>query len=201
MRCLVSLVTTAAVSLLIALADEAPAAQIAYITTGVGSGTLGATPFTNQPFAVTAIAETSQVQDNPFSFGVNNISTTVQLGATSLTASPGSSYAAKNADPQFAAYFWSNLLVGDEIDTAEITLVNSGFFGFDLKTALGPVFPTDQGSFVLITNQGTLTFQSRSQVQFNATIVPEPSTLALAALVLGTPTFVLLRLLPRRRTS
>lgn len=180
MRRLVWIVPMAMALVSSMVSQEARAGLITYTTTGVGSGTLGATAFTNQAFTITSVADSSQVQDLTFSYGVNNESTTIKLGATSLTTAAGSSYVAKTAVPSVAQFYYSGVLVGEFFDTPNLDLLNTSFLGYDLKTPLGPLNILN-GTIGIVTDQGFLGFYSLSQVQFTATAVPEPSTLALAA--------------------
>src|SRR4051794_37412768 len=70
----------AAALLIVADQQAARADQISYSFSGVGSGRLGASFFTNTAFTVTAVADPSQVTDIlPPVFNVANFSTTISV--------------------------------------------------------------------------------------------------------------------------
>jgi len=176
---------SAVAAALIFLTSSAPARAepIFYITTGVGSGGLGPIRFTDQAFTITMFADTDDVQSLPFTFGVKNLSTTVRVGATPATGLPGSSYARSRPGTGFGAFFYSQVLVGEEFDEAQVDLQNTALNGYDLKGPFGPI----TGGFFLVrltvpTDQGDFFVDFTSRLSFRATVVPEPSTLTLAAI-------------------
>lgn len=191
-------VLTPALVILLAVAatDRVQGSIITYTISGIGSGTIGATSFTDQPFSIIATANTDNVQPTGGGrFAVNNNSVVVQLGATTYAGtSPGSSYIAIPSitiiPPAFA---YSQLNVGDFIDTFNLGVGSFDFTGYDLQAPLGPVaveaftaytgdffgLPTSAGFFVL--NHQT----SSPEMTFQATVaaVPEPSMFVVAALL------------------
>ncbi|MFO0959611.1 MAG: hypothetical protein U0800_19620 [Isosphaeraceae bacterium] len=138
MRRFLGMAMMAAALALTSAVGEARADLIAYVTTGTGSGRLGSTNFTNQAFTITMIADTAQVQDLGSFFGVNNISTTIQLGSTNLTATAGSSYASRTTLPANAEFDYSGGRVGDFVDAFPVSLNVPGLLGYGLKTPIGP---------------------------------------------------------------
>lgn len=165
----------------LAAAGDTRAAMITYTITGTGSGTLGAASFTDQAFTVTIIADTTQVQDTGFNFAVNNLSASILLGSTDLVALAGSSYASKHPSPSFAGFYYSGSHVGDDIDAFPVGFKSPALFGYDLKTSIGPIDVTPEQSFYFETNQGLLAITPSNDLVFTATVVPEPSSLAMAA--------------------
>lgn len=186
MRFLTSLSYTLA-ALLFLIPAALHADQIKYETTGVASGHLAGVPFTSVLFTLTSLADTTQVQDIG-ALGVNNLSTTIQLGATTLTTIAGSSYASKTALPQFATFYYSGVLVGDFFDTPNIYLYSPLLLNYDLKTSVGPLTPTSISNAIFETNQGLLNISTFSQPQFTATTIPEPTLLTLLAAALACAT-------------
>lgn len=187
MRFLTSLSYTLAALLFLIPAAALHADQIKYETTCVASGHLAGVPFTSVLFTLTSLADTTQVQDIG-ALGVNNLSTTIQLGATTLTTIAGSSYASKTALPQLATFYYSGVLVGDFFDTPNIYLYSPLLLNYDLKTSVGPLTPTSISNAVFETNQGLLNISTFSQPQFTATTIPEPTLLTLLAAALACAT-------------
>ncbi len=65
-----------------ALTSSAVAAPITYTYTGVGSGTIGALSFTNQPFVIRATGDTSsRIGSSSTFFSIINISADISIGA------------------------------------------------------------------------------------------------------------------------
>ncbi len=162
-------------------AREVRAGLISYVTTGVGSGSLDGNAFTNQAFTLTILADPSQVQDRGFSYVVNNLSTSVQLGSTRLTALAGSSFSFKNISPDLAGFYYSGGTIDDEIDTFPVQLLSPALLGFDLISPIGPLNLNNSRISYIGTSQGVLSFSSLAQLQFRALAVPEPSTLVMSA--------------------
>ena len=154
---------------------------ISYTITGIGSGSIGASPFTSQPFTLTILADMSNVQlPFPNSYAVNNTSATMQIGAVTTPALAGSSYASTT----FFGY--SGGVVGDEIDTFPVYVSAPGLTGYNLQAPVGPLSATPSPAFFLQTDLGYVTINSFSQVSFQATI-PEPTAALVFAAVALTP--------------
>jgi hypothetical protein len=182
------LVVATAVLSLAASQRPAHATEIHYIVSGSGTGSLGGTPFNNQPFAITTIADTAGVvQANPFTKGVDNSSLQVQVGATSATGTfPGASY----AQPAFngAVFAYSEVKVANvnDIDLFNFYVQIPSIPDYNLVSAIGPL-PADEPPaqpFIVITNLGTLDLTSASGVTFQAVLIPEPSAILLSGLPL-----------------
>lgn len=188
MRFLTSLSYTLAALLFLVPATAVRADQIKFETTGIVSGHLAGVPFSNAMFTLTTLADTTQVQDTGSAFGINNLSTTIQLGATTLTTIAGSSYTSKTAFPQLADFYYFGGLVGDFFDTPNIYLYSPQLLNYDLKTPVGPLTPTSISNAVFQTNQGPLNISTFSQPQFTATTIPEPTLFTFLAAALACAT-------------
>lgn len=186
MRFLTSLRFTTVALLFLVPAAGLRAGQIKYETTGVASGRLAGVPFTSVPFTLTSLADPTQVQDTGSALGINNLSTTIQLGVTTLTTPAGSSYTSKTAVPQVANFYYTGGLVGDFFDTPNICFYSPLLLNYDLKTPVGPLTPTSISNAIFQTNQGLLDIATFSQPQFTATTIPEPTLFSLLAAALFT---------------
>jgi hypothetical protein len=168
--------------MLVASGQWAHATPIHYITSGTGSGVLGATPFTNQPFTVTIAADTAGVQTvvAGLSVGVNNQSVQVQVGATTANGSVnGSSYGlASTINTAGFGYSELSLAQALDIDTFNFALEISSIPSYGLGP-IGPLSVTQNGGFFgFQTSAGFLNLSSTSGLTFQAILIPEPSMLA-----------------------
>jgi len=189
---------SSAVIVLLAAAISGPVqgSIITYTTSGIGSGTLGANAFIDQEFAIVVTADTTNVVPTGGGrFAVNNISVTVHLGSSTYAGTfPGSSYIAVPSITTIPpAYAYSQLNVGDDIDTFNFVVGSFGFTGYNPQTSLGPLaveaftpytgtffgLPTSGGFFSLDdrTSSPDMTFEARVEG------VPEPSMFVVAVLM------------------
>jgi hypothetical protein len=173
------------------------ASEIKYTVQGIGSGTFDATPFTNQPFTFSVFAHTENVQTFSFYHAVNNDSMTIQVGAMAGTGTAGSSYLFSQPGST-ASFAFVQLPVGTDWDSAQLYAYSAALNAYDLKSEIGPFNvpnPSNQPptSLYLLWNNGGLSMPTTSQVTFQATFVPEPSTAALLVIGCG------VALLARRR--
>ncbi len=159
-------------------AGLANASPITYTEQFVGTGTLNGTDFTSELVTLTAVADTSAVQ-NPSSgyFFVNGLSVMVDVasvGSDTLT-NVGSAFVNQGG----IAGIGDDTFAVDIVDT-----ISAAFSTFDLQTAFGPVsgasffspvfLPTVQGAFKVTGVDGDSTF--------TATTVPEPASMAMLGL-------------------
>jgi len=156
----------------------ANADPITYIYTGLNaSGTLGGTGFESVDFVITAVADTDNIGPWCCSTGQNtHISATIEIDgfsiATILTAS-------------HSWYSAGTVGLGKDLSSNWMTFSDAALSGYDLSTAIGPVFGTafNVNQFANVsTSLGTLSFMNNSlQGSFQAIVasVPEPGTLAL----------------------
>jgi len=175
-----------------ASASNLLAGPIQYSLTATGSGKLGSTSFFSRLFTFTSLADTDEVLlFSPGIYYVPNTSATVTVaGLPTATFLVSTINAANNNIPAVGFSDHTNNL-------AILFCEGAATSGYQLKTATGPIlgsagfniatsFATSSGSFVL--NSVT------SQVTFQATLVPEPSTAVFAASI-----FALLASHRRRR--
>jgi hypothetical protein len=168
----------AGIAFVSALPGSARADLIKYRVEGVGTGELGSMAFTDMAFSIVIVADTGGIQTlNPFVIAVNNLSTTVRVGATTAAGLPGSTY--RNT---FGYFYYIGDVIGTDFDAPNLQLLNAAFSGFNLASPLGPlsINPSDFRAF-LSTNLGFFGVRSANQVRFQAVIVPEPASLTLAA--------------------
>jgi hypothetical protein len=179
-------------ALCIALLPRLAAAQsITYLFTGVGSGSLGNSSFSNAAFSFTLIGNVANVLNGnqPFcsSFVPSNGNLIQNLTANfsvtgAGTGSFGSAYVFANRSTTTVGF--GSCANNDLID---LNPSGVGLDTYDARTAFGPI--TDNSPFFAqfsnqSTTAGALTFTSMSSATFQATtssVVPEPSTVVLLA--------------------
>jgi hypothetical protein len=165
----------------LAVVENAAGEEIQYIVRGIGTGTLGSVPFTNQPFTFTMMADTENLQTLSNSVAVNNNAVTFELGSTLAVGTAGSTYLFK--PPGFGAQLaYSQYLIGQEWDTANMYLIGNNLLPFDMISPLGPIAISGPStvSLYMPTDLGGISMPTTSEVTFEAVVVPEPSALALA---------------------
>jgi hypothetical protein len=172
------------------------AGTITFYISATGTGNLGGTSFTNEPFTFTAVGDTSTiffVMGNPRIPALNPSSITIVItGVGSATIlEPG--YVFDNQTVPGAG-------IGTYVHSDLVDLVNPAFAGYGLNTSFGPV--SDSGSLCcpgsfnnVSTDQGLLSFTSLDDGTFAASAVPEPSTMVL----LGTSVLGAARFIRRKR--
>jgi hypothetical protein len=172
----------------IALHCTAEANSVVYTLSGTGTGSLGATPFSDVVFTITSTADTaniteSQLQPGPpgyYIFVVPDITATVfvsGLGAATFTI-PTHNFDNFNTD---IAGISASDLKGDILD-----INNSAFTSYDLSSSLGPLTgtPLINPGVTFQTTVGDFSLSSISFVTFQADVVPEPSTFAFLGVAL-----------------
>ena len=145
------------------------AEPITYIFTGTGSGTLGATVFTDAEFTITVSADTEvggSIGGALVIFDTPVIAATVTLdGFSPAVVSPSGLKVFCN---QTSSVVGLNRFVGGDL----VTLVDPAFSNFDLDTPLGPIFTPEsgvEGQFQnLLTDVGGLTMNSMADLSFEA---------------------------------
>jgi hypothetical protein len=198
-------VVTAAIALL-GIASPAPATQIIYQLTGVASGTLGGTPFTNVLVTETLIGDTANVTAAaglcPTCLVNLGTTTTVNIpgiGTATVTDPDGIFSSVTSVTPQ-GGFPSGPYVVFATLDNPPATDSITGFgiagssdlLGYDLRTPIGPITAiggVGRGPQDFVnTTLGKLTFASNflptGQGTFTAT-APEPATLALLCIGLA----------------
>jgi hypothetical protein len=182
-------------------AASANATPIDYIFTGIGSGSVGTTSFTDSTFTFTFMFDTVNV---PGLTGgeteITGIGGTFTEGSFTETLK-ADNFVIDNTDPATPRVGFFNSTVSDGI-----VIQNPAFETYFLKTPLGPItettgpdllgdfgggsFDTVSGPAISITDATSLTFQ--------ATITPEPASASVIVVGLALLAFVAIS---RRRRS
>lgn len=177
---------------LLGMTASVKAAPITFLFTGIGTGTLGDTPFTNAAFTITALADTLNIEFATFG------ATTPAVLSSSTTISITGLSTATFTTPQRIFNNQPLAIVGvnkpSPPSSDRYDIFNATLGTYTLATAFGPV----SGSVVAIgltgvpTNLGTLdltpdslngTFQAISGDV--AAVAPEPGSIALVSVGLA----------------
>jgi hypothetical protein len=182
---------TVAVSSVLVLVTGIKATPIIFTEQGVGSGSLGGQAFSNQTFTITASGDTSarQAVSSGSGFFINDTSASIMLGTlgTFTFSTPTTFFVNNGTDNR-------NPSIGfRRAGTLGLDLTEFGpeaaFKTWDMTTSIGPI--SDARGFLLQwgSNFGTVIVNGGTALQFNdatavptvfkATVLPEPSTLAL----------------------
>jgi hypothetical protein len=159
------------------------ATPITYTITALASGTVGGTPFTNQLISLTQTTDTTLV--TLFSPGIFvSPATTTSLSVpgfgTGSFTNAGRFFVNQNNGPGVG---YNDSVKNDLLDD-----INPVYGGYDLKSAIGPVFGTSvlvTGGFTSVpTSLGLVTVNSVNSAggSFTATTTPEPGTWASLAI-------------------
>jgi hypothetical protein len=161
-----------------ALCWTAAASPATYTLSGTGTGSLGADPFSDVSFTITATADTSDITESLGVFMVSNSIATLfvsGVGTATFTiptwtvdnTANGAGISAPNQD---------RLILGDGNKPA--------FTTYDLGSSLTPVLgtPAFNPGIGFATTVGDFSLSSVSAVSFQAEVVPEPSAFALLGL-------------------
>jgi hypothetical protein len=161
---------------------------VTYVFSGTGTGMLGTQSFTNDSFTITVTSDTSLI--TPFSFTRNNF---VNNGF-SISPSPTSISLANVGVASFIGgekVFVNNStsILGLQLPSNSDLLdlpASPPFDTYNMQTSLGPIFvasPTAVNQFQgVATSLGSISFSGITNVTFQATVVPEPSSFALCGL-------------------
>jgi hypothetical protein len=175
-------------------ATTAAAVELQIVETGIGSGTIGSTTFSDSAFTITALANTDNrlpfpgvagywfIDHDSTSLSIDNVGTFQILSTTrtyvyNVTKTIG-----------FAR--------GGEVGADLYLGQDAAFSTWDLQTPIGPISTTGtifewantrKYNTPIVTDGGVLIFNDSSTLPetFTATIVPEPASYSLALLALG----------------
>jgi hypothetical protein len=170
----------------------AHAASVTYVETTTASGSLGGSSFTNALVTMTAIADTANVMPIPLfnALGVDDESATVSiagLGTATFTGTAGThffvNHGSLGVSPTVGLAAGS--IAAPRADILDVT--NPVFSTYGLTTSFGPVSGTTSGggggAFSFATSSGPLFFDAFTAAgTFQATVVPEPSSLVLTGI-------------------
>jgi len=173
----------------ICLTSKLQASTIIYIFSGMGSGQLGSSTFSNVPFTLTATADTSQITQLGLALDVVNQTATVfvtGIGTAAITDETDTHELQSLQDPWIYLGDLSNyrgIMRLTEYAPAAIPLAS-----YDMASPLAPVggtpeINTPQSGGIFPTTLGNFSFTSVSSVSFQAEI-PEPSMAALLIAVI-----------------
>lgn len=173
-------------ALILMLSPVLSALPITFIYSSTGSGSIGATSFTNAAFTVTGIGDTANRIEGALSYGLYHDTTTINItgvGQFNITT-PISSFTPKTGT--FAGF-------GRDGPGNLFHFTNGAVTGYDMLTSLGPLSGSGQllgwaATPLVTTSGGDLVFNNASslaatyQVIVDNSGIPEPSTWALAAM-------------------
>ena len=172
---------------------------ITFTHTGIGSGTIGGSPFFNASFRITELADTTNRYSFVGGFSINDITASISIaGVGNFQFTQGTRTFVNNA---LSVVGFSRGDLEGRIDLYNGP-TNAVFASWDMLTSIGPVTgPTRllQWSFfpTVSTDGGVLIFNDSFTVgTFQATIVPEP-----ASCLLTTIGLIGISVITRRRTA
>jgi hypothetical protein len=159
---------------------------ITFTFQGTGTGTVGATPFNDQSYTITATADTNDVTLNAGIYDVANSTATIQIAGFSTATFLITTGEFDNQNPF--------LFDGHEVAAAGFTsgggdlgnLWSATFETYALNGSIGPLFFPQAFGFAAFsdvsTTIGNITFTDETNVTFWAvTAAPEPGPFALMA--------------------
>ena len=153
---------------------------VTFTHSGIGSGSIGGVPFANASFSITEVADTSSRLPFTGGFFIDDISATISISGLGLFhfTTPTRTFVNNNLD---LVGFSRAGISGTDLFNGP---THSVFASWDMLSAIGPV--TGPGRLLawsfspVATDGGTLLFNnSTPNATFQATVIPEPSTLAL----------------------
>jgi len=172
--------------ILAASATSAFAVPITFIHTGTGSGSIGEVPFANAAFTITSIADTDSRESVDDVFSIQHSSSVIDIDGVGT-------FAVTSGTRTFVAQI--NALVGYSRPPIDgLDLYNgpndAAFSSWDMLSSIGPIVSGAEllqwGVEEVATSGGILDFQNSStQGSFQAIVVPEPASWALAAIGLA----------------
>ena len=170
---------TVALATIISLCGQvtAQATPITYVFSGVGTGDLGAHPFTDAAFTITSTADTSRITVPGGFFQAPDLTATVFVSGI---GSGTFNIATINVDN----HGLSRVGFSDPgQDLAILFVDNAAFATYDLGTSIGPLSGpaniSPDGRFGTTAGNFSLTFVSTAT--FQAITTPEPATISLFA--------------------
>jgi len=168
------------------LSAGANAAPIQFIYTGIGSGSIGATTFTNLAFTITEQSNTSNLQS------CGGGCTYIDANSTTITINTIGAFLFTTGTRTFD----NSGVVGFSragVSGADLYNVFNVGVAYDMMSSIGPILGSANllqwGNSAVLTDGGTLSFSNgQTQGSFQAIVgqnVPEPASLALMGLGLA----------------
>ena len=167
---------------------------VTYTFSGTGSGDVDGVLFNDAAFEIAVSADTALIE-NPFPgvYFVNDIASTIAIQGFSLatfTGVDGNSVFVQQGTETLGFALGSPPAPTSYSDLLDID--NAAFSSYDLSTSYGPIFdatpfPVEpNANFVdQATTIGDVTFNTFENVTFIATVIPEPASAGLLALISG----------------
>jgi PEP-CTERM motif len=168
-------------------------AEIEFVETGIGSGSIGTTSFSNSTFTITSFADTTNrlldTSTSAFVYSIDHDSSEIAINGvgTFQFLSKTRTYVNNTKSTVGFSRGPSGSLSALDLYNG---LTNPAFGTWDMLSSIGPITGTtkllqwNDFESAVQTNAGQLIFNSANNISgsFSATIVPEPSTLTLLAL-------------------
>jgi hypothetical protein len=157
------------------LAASSFAGVITFTHTGLGSGTIGTTTFTDAAFTITDIGDTANRTSFSGGYYINDTSASIAIAGIGTLGFVTLTHTFVNNTNQIVGFSWATGL--DLFDGPE----SASFATWDMLSSIGPISGT--GSLMqwtaspVVTSGGVLVFSDgSSRSVFTATTAPEPST-------------------------
>jgi hypothetical protein len=164
---------------------------ITFTIQGIGSGTVGATPFNNEAFSLSVTTDTSLITGFGTTGGETGFETPEVAGAGISIAGVGAGIftdAEQIFDSNFAEAGITDFPAPPGVSNDLLDGTNVAFLTYNLQSDIGPLSMSDitaLNNFVDIpTSLGSVTFTIANAVFFTAAsplVAPEPGTLVLGA--------------------
>lgn len=183
-----------ALAIMAGLAGKTEAAFVTYTETATGSGTLGTTTFTNAALTFTQTADTANViyvfngdpRSGSYSYMVGDATATVTIAGVGTASFTGPTFTTDSPTGRFGGLGSGGPVFGGNI----ILDVGSPVFAnYNLQSSFGPasgdpgITTSNIFSINYATNLGDLALNSvTGQATFQASVVPEPSSLTLGTI-------------------
>jgi hypothetical protein len=154
-------------------ASQATAATITYTDSGIGSGSIGGTAFSNALITLTGVGDTGAVVPFGSQFSNNVFPLTIDIAGIGTATYNGGS-------PAFAFTNHTPGTIGGGFGGSSAFVFgtfSANFASYDLSTAFGPESGPGVFQNLLLTTLGDLVLTSLGETTFTATIEPDATPL------------------------
>ena len=155
---------------------------ITFTHSGIGSGSVGAVPFTNASFSISELADTSSRLSFAGGYSIDDISATISISGLGLFHFTTPTRTFVNNNLSLVGFSRATIFGTDLFDGPTDSL----FASWDMLSTIGPI--TGPGRLLawsfspVMTDGGTLIFNnSTPNATFQATLIPEPAVVGLFA--------------------